>query len=262
MSSSQWTKTPQPRGLPGFLRRTFRNSHDQDITLDSPSSSPGTPVLPDDPYITRSGSAVVGDNIIISGSSNEGDSVTSEDDGGRSKSEGSHVGSNADSNRIPKSPGSANNEKDTNNRSDRSAKPANASYARGPSIGSKKHLRAVAFPPLPHEQDGDDSDDSDDYSGGSENSSQKVNTSAAKATQPLPNNSSSSSNDDDDDDEDDEDDDEEDEEEEGGDDDDDDDDDDVTEKGSGLHPPPQFVGRVDMPGSTTSTRNGNLKRPV
>mmetsp|Transcript_31535 Transcript_31535/g.58373 ORF Transcript_31535/g.58373 Transcript_31535/m.58373 type:complete len:503 (-) Transcript_31535:386-1894(-) len=193
MSPSERTKTPQPRGLPGFLRRTFRNSHDQDITLDSPSSAPGTPVLPDDPYITRSGSAVVVDNIIISGSSNEGDSVTSENDGGRSKSEGSRVGSNADSNRISKSPGSANNEKDANNRSDRSVKPANASYARGLSIGSKKHLRAVAFPPLPREQDGDDSDDSDDYSEGSENSSHKANSSAAKATQPLSNNNSSSS---------------------------------------------------------------------
>mmetsp|Transcript_7736 Transcript_7736/g.16766 ORF Transcript_7736/g.16766 Transcript_7736/m.16766 type:complete len:564 (+) Transcript_7736:67-1758(+) len=193
MSPSERTKTPQPRGLPGFLRRTFRNSNDQDITLDSPSSAPGTPVLPDDPYITRSGSAVVVDNIIISGSSNEGDSVTSENDGGRSKSEGSRVGSNADSNRISKSPGSANNEKDANNRSDRSVKPANASYARGPSIGSKKHLRAVAFPPLPREQDGDDSDDSDDYSEGSENSSHKANSSAAKATQPLSNNNSSSS---------------------------------------------------------------------
>jgi len=42
----------------------------------------------------------------------------------------------------------------------------------------------------------------------------------------------------------------------------DDDDDDATEKGGGLHPPPQFVGRVDVPGATTttSTRNGNLKR--
>ena len=48
MSSSQSTttnnKAPQPRGLPGFLRRTFRNPYEQDVP-DSP-----TPVLPNDPY--------------------------------------------------------------------------------------------------------------------------------------------------------------------------------------------------------------------
>mmetsp|Transcript_11543 Transcript_11543/g.20447 ORF Transcript_11543/g.20447 Transcript_11543/m.20447 type:complete len:526 (+) Transcript_11543:225-1802(+) len=170
MSSSQSTKTPQPRGLPGFLRRTFRSS----TMLDSPSSAPGTPVLPDDPYM-RSGSV---DNI--SGSSNEEES----DDGGRSKSE-SRVGTD---NELANSGNSSNNEGDATI-NDVSAKLLNSTpFAKAASVGvgnnGKKHLRAVAFPPLPHEQEGEDSDD---YSGASDNSSTKARSTSTAKTQLFPN---------------------------------------------------------------------------
>ncbi|KAL7527211.1 hypothetical protein ACHAXR_001850, partial [Thalassiosira sp. AJA248-18] len=137
MSSSQSNKTPQPRGLPGFLRRTFRNSNEQDTMLDSPSSAPKTPVLPDDPYMRSA------DNI--GGSSNEGDT----DDGGRSKSE-SDMSDDGMKNKSGKAG------YDANSASEMNTTPRAGSGGIG--SGIKRHLRAVAFPPLPNETEGNDSD--------------------------------------------------------------------------------------------------------
>ena len=140
MSSSQSTttnnKAPQPRGLPGFLRRTFRNPYEQDVP-DSP-----TPVLPNDPYnmpqgrttpdfpsdddpYIRSGSV---DNISEGGGSSNGDN----DHGERSKSE-SHISSKLEAQ-------------------------MNETSITTP---SKRHLRAVAFPPLPNEKVDGGGEDSD-----------------------------------------------------------------------------------------------------
>lgn len=149
MSSSQSTKNPQqPRGLPGFLRRTFRNSSEQ---LDAPSTAPGTPVLPttEDPYIR--------------GSSNEGDS---------SQDSGSDDGMN---NNTPAKSGRGTDDAN-GGASDVNETPVGLARAwSGTTPGSsKKHLRAVAFPPLPQENGKDDSSDG-------------IRTSAAKSSS-LPNN--------------------------------------------------------------------------
>ena len=153
MSSSQQhqqssSKPPaQPRGLPGFLRRTFRNPYEQDVP-ESP-----TPVLPiiesmaavstipapptstdDDPYMVRGNSV---DNVKV-----DGDSINNDNDskGGSTKNE-SHIRSKSESHALE-------------------AK-MNEAYIATP---TKRHLRAVAFPPLPNEREridavgGDDSD--------------------------------------------------------------------------------------------------------
>ena len=128
--SSQPDKTPQPRGLPGFLRRTFRNAYEPD-NIDSPSSAPKTPVLPADV------------NNFAGFGSNDADT----EDGGRSKS-GSDISENSKAGSAPSSASDVN------------------TTARAGSFGSgsKKHLRAVAFPPLPNEKDGNESDSTNSLS--------------------------------------------------------------------------------------------------
>ncbi|KAL9179512.1 hypothetical protein ACHAXT_008802 [Thalassiosira profunda] len=117
--SSQPAKTPQqPRGLPGFLRRTFRTSVEQEA--DAPSMAPASPELPDDPYIRSGNSDGAGDG--------SGDGAPEQD--------------------------KAKSEAPTNNAT-KSASPAAGS--------SKRHLRAVAFPPLPNEKGGDDSDSTNSF---------------------------------------------------------------------------------------------------
>lgn len=141
MASSQpptaTIKHPQPRGLPGFLRRTFQNSYEQEINiLDSPLSVHETPALPNNPY------AASVDNV-TPGSSSEGEL----DLGVRSKS----VPCVAVDDQLSNSGKTAIKEEGVNSTGNR--------YVRTSSVGNvKKHLRAVAFPPLPDEQEGDDSD--------------------------------------------------------------------------------------------------------
>lgn len=118
MASSQAT----PRGLPGFLRRTLRTSTaEQENALDSdysPSSAPKSPVVPDS---------------IIDNNTNE---TANDDEDDLANTNRSKSGPQIDG-RMK--------QKDTNSLTLTS--PGTA----------KRHLRAVAFPPLPYEQDTDDS---------------------------------------------------------------------------------------------------------
>ncbi len=118
MASSQAT----PRGLPGFLRRTLRTSTaEQENALDSdysPSSAPKSPVVPD---------SIIDNNTNETANDDEDDLANTN----RSKSD-------------PQIDGRM-KQKDTNSLTLTS--PGTA----------KRHLRAVAFPPLPYEQDTDDS---------------------------------------------------------------------------------------------------------
>ncbi|KAL7555139.1 hypothetical protein ACHAWF_018774 [Thalassiosira exigua] len=127
MSSSQ-----QPRGLPGFLRRTFRSAYSDD-DLVSPSTAPGTPTLPDDPYTSA-------DNDATPAPGNEA----------RSKSESDASDDGSRNNRLSSS----------DNLADGRATPRAGSASSGLGSGTKKHLRAVAFPPLPDENEDDESDSS------------------------------------------------------------------------------------------------------
>jgi len=120
MASSQQQTTP--RGLPGFLRRTLRTSSEQENVLDgdySPSSAPKSPLVPD--------------TIIDNNTANE--SGNGDDDNDLANTSRSKSDSQIDG-RMK--------QKDTNSLTLTS--PGSA----------KRHLRAVAFPPLPYEQDTDD----------------------------------------------------------------------------------------------------------
>ena len=131
-SSQQSTKAPpQPRGLPGFLRRTFRNPYDEQDVPESP-----TPVLPNDPYNNNMPQVTQGisappfqpdEDPYMSGSlenatTTENSEIDNSSSHIRSKSE-THVSTKLElqMNETSISP-------------------------------SKKHLRAVAFPPLTNER--------------------------------------------------------------------------------------------------------------
>eukprot|EP00573_Skeletonema_grethae_P003744 CAMPEP_0201693676 /NCGR_PEP_ID=MMETSP0578-20130828/6194_1 /ASSEMBLY_ACC=CAM_ASM_000663 /TAXON_ID=267565 /ORGANISM="Skeletonema grethea, Strain CCMP 1804" /LENGTH=504 /DNA_ID=CAMNT_0048179243 /DNA_START=27 /DNA_END=1541 /DNA_ORIENTATION=- len=160
MASSQQQATP--RGLPGFLRRTLRTSTaEQENALDadySPSSAPKSPVVPDS----------ISDNNTTtdSGNDNHGDNYDDLANTSRSKSDSQIDGrmTQKDTNSLTlTSPGSA-----------------------------KRHLRAVAFPPLPYEQDTDDDvDKQQSQSIASNNSS--ISTPIVKAPSQLPQTEASSS---------------------------------------------------------------------
>eukprot|EP00986_Skeletonema_menzelii_P015992 scaffold13247_cov154-Skeletonema_menzelii.AAC.7 len=129
MASSQQQQAA-PRGLPGFLRRTLRTSSaEQENALDndySPSSAPKSPVVPD---------SLVDNTAIQSGAEDDHDNADRVNTS-RSKSD-SHV--------------------------DGRMKQTDASSLTLTSPGSaKRHLRAVAFPPLPYEQELGGSNNSDD----------------------------------------------------------------------------------------------------
>ena len=137
-----------PRGLPGFLRRTLRTSSDQENVLDySPSSAPKSPTVPDsiiDNAVTESGDEHDHDNNAI----------------------GSNIRVKSDSDIDA----TKQNNNDANNNSLSLTSPGSA----------KKHLRAVAFPPLPYEQGLSENNDSGGSNNGAE--SQTLN----KMTTPKP----------------------------------------------------------------------------
>mmetsp|Transcript_12975 Transcript_12975/g.28431 ORF Transcript_12975/g.28431 Transcript_12975/m.28431 type:complete len:514 (-) Transcript_12975:56-1597(-) len=151
MPSSQ-----QPRGLPGFLRRTLRNSYEQE-PLDSPSSAPGTPVLP--------GLFSQMNNI----DDGDGEAAGVVDDASKSKPRTNAAGGDGD-------------DATTN---DALQQPDIERSASGGVVNgrSKKHLRAVAFPPLPYEKgEGDSSDGNDTDSDTAARKSLSTTTTPAKSS--------------------------------------------------------------------------------
>ena len=121
--------SPQPRGLPGFLRRTLRNSYEESIA-DSPSSAPGTPVLPG---LFPTFGEDVDDHVEVS----QGQEASS----GKNESVKDEVPD--DFSERPSDEGDAVNNAAT-------AKEMASPIARSGSVGSsKKQLRKVAFPVLP-----------------------------------------------------------------------------------------------------------------
>ena len=132
-SSHQQQQQATPRGLPGFLRRTLRTStaEQENNALDySPSSAPKSPAVPDsitDTSGVQSGN-VDNDNVDIANRSSRSKSDSQIIDGRMTQTDNE---TNQNSLTLT-SPGS-----------------------------TKRHLRAVAFPPLPYEQElcGNNSDD-------------------------------------------------------------------------------------------------------
>jgi hypothetical protein len=141
MSSQQQQQPAAPRGLPGFLRRTLRTSsadeQDRNNVMDySPSSAPKSPAVIDLDSIDNANNK---SQIIESVCDDDDDRVNSSSSS-RSKSD-SHIEG-------------MKQKKDTNNNS------SSLTLTITPG-GSKRHLRAVAFPPLPYEQELGGSDDVD-----------------------------------------------------------------------------------------------------
>lgn len=150
-----------PRGLPGFLRRTLRTSsaddgqadEDEDDALDySPPKSPAVVVMPlsDPDSIDNLDSGGGGDN--------DNDDVASR----RSKSD-SHI--------------------DGMNQQSMDMTTASLTLTTPPNV--KKHLRAVAFPPLPHETELGGNNSSDDDVDDDDDEKQQVNKTAT-STIPTP----------------------------------------------------------------------------
>lgn len=138
MSSSQQT----PRGLPGFLRRTLRTSSEQEDALDfSPSTAPVSPGLfpTDDDDDDDTADVAVDEGAINKTRSETSDSS---DLSSRSKSD---------------------SQVDVINKQQK-----DMSIATTQGGGGKKHLRAVAFPPLPYEQELSGSNSSDNNKTASE----------------------------------------------------------------------------------------------
>lgn len=122
MSSHQ-----QSRGLPGFLRRTFRNS-------DSSVSATNN-LLPEDDH----------DHPLRRSSVSGGDS-------GKAVAEVGAMGSSSNL--------TASNEMGGNEKNRATTTPTSAS-----STGSRKHLRGIAFPPLPHEMNAYGDEEEEDRDG-------------------------------------------------------------------------------------------------
>mmetsp|Transcript_11370 Transcript_11370/g.24160 ORF Transcript_11370/g.24160 Transcript_11370/m.24160 type:complete len:522 (-) Transcript_11370:49-1614(-) len=143
----QQSPAPQPRGLPGFLRRTFRNSYDED--------------LPSDPALTVTPSAAPRTPSQLTSQSNNSKDVDvsvgeADDDGecGLLNESFSELAVNGDTEVQA-------------NEVNKHATPAKATLidsspaSRSGSVGSfgstgsstKKQLRSVAFPPLPLERE-------------------------------------------------------------------------------------------------------------
>ena len=126
----------QSRGLPGFLRRTFRNSESSNISN-----------LPDDPPI-RSASDGVLDNSVDDTAFGEEAACMNKTKESNSESRvqisSAAIGTPADNEKID-----VYGTTDRANPTNEAIVPTTPSSAN--STSSRKHLRAVAFPPLPNE---------------------------------------------------------------------------------------------------------------
>jgi len=132
-SSHQQQQQATPRGLPGFLRRTLRTStaEQENNALDySPSSAPKSPAVPDS----------ITDTVGVQSGNVDNDNVDMANRSSRSKSDSQIIDG-----RMTQTDNA------TNQNSLTLTSPGSA----------KRHLRAVAFPPLPYEQElgGNNSDD-------------------------------------------------------------------------------------------------------
>jgi hypothetical protein len=153
----------QSRGLPGFLRRTFRNS-DSNVSATSNLPDEDTPV----PTVDNNGGDNATGKIKAVAAAAAAAGLDSEK---RSSSDYRMSGTSAST---------SNAATPITERVVLESTPTSAS-----STGSRKHLRTIAFPPLPHEMDANDEEGEGDTTTNNNSSSAKPAATAANSSRRL-----------------------------------------------------------------------------
>lgn len=164
MSSRQ-----QSRGLPGFLRRTFRSSESTAGSANNDLTEEENP-----PLCSGSGSGSDSgkeESAASSAGFYNGTSLSS-DSRLQSYVAGSSSNANVSASNETGGDGQSNRATPINEKAVSTTTPTSASST------GRKHLRAVAFPPLPHEQDSDEEVDGDD---GDNNTTTNASSSASSS---------------------------------------------------------------------------------